>query len=296
MSSAATPTSPAIVCPDDDNSIDSQLIDGQLFQYLVQCDTDITDDNLAQYRYQTFTECAAACGSANYGFSSAVCQGAVFYPGAESGSNCFLKKSANSTVVAGGINAVILLRIEVAVNESSTPSAVYLPSSTASSIDTSSMLSSIFQNSTTSMPIITPAPAKDLPRVTQPMFLEEALIRPPKFILPTSPVTVRGTNPTTPLTLLLGQHLPLKRYLTRLLPRRTATATAGLLAVPTEEILLVDLPDLLLATRLEVAVAVAVLLLARVRVQAAPVATPSLRLSTTTPRPMETSRFATKPS
>ncbi|KAK6003246.1 hypothetical protein QM012_001091 [Aureobasidium pullulans] len=165
MSSAAslpTPTSPAIVCPDDDNSIDSQLIDGQLFQYLVQCDTDITDDDLAQYRYQTFTECAAACGSANYGFNSAVCQGAVFYPDADSGSNCFLKKSANSTVVAGGINAVILLRIEVAVNEPAIPSAVYLPSSAASSVVTSSMLSSIFQNSTTSMPIITPAPAKRL--------------------------------------------------------------------------------------------------------------------------------------
>ncbi|KAG9903975.1 hypothetical protein KCU96_g17963, partial [Aureobasidium melanogenum] len=168
MSSAAaspTPTSPAIVCPNDDNSIDSQLIDGQLFQYLVQCDTDITDDNLAQYRYQTFTECAAACGSANYGFSSAVCLGAVFYPGADSGSNCFLKKSANSTVVAGGINAVILQRIEVAVNESSTPSAVYLSSPTVSNVDTSSMLSSIFQNSTTSMPIITPAPAVGFARL-----------------------------------------------------------------------------------------------------------------------------------
>lgn len=157
-SASPTAISPAIVCPNDDNTLDSQLIDGQLFHYLVQCDTDITDDNLAQYRYSAFTECAAACGAANYGFSSAVCQGAVFYPGATSGSNCFLKKSANSTVVAGGINAVVLQSIEVAVTDPATPSAVYA-STSSSDVDTSSMLSSIFQDSTTSMPIITPAPA-----------------------------------------------------------------------------------------------------------------------------------------
>jgi hypothetical protein len=82
----------------------------------------------------------------------------------------------------------------------------------------------------------------------------------------------------------------------QLLPHRTAAATANLLAVPTEEILLSDLPAPLLAIRLELVVAVVVLLVARVRERAAPAAIPSLRLSITTLRPMETSRFATKPS
>lgn len=73
------------------------------------------------------------------------------------------------------------------------------------------------------------------------MCLEEALTPLPRFILPISLLMVRGTNPTIPLTLLLGQHLRLRRYLTQLLPRRTAAAMANLLAVPAEEILLVDL-------------------------------------------------------
>jgi hypothetical protein len=135
---------------------------------------------------------------------------------------------------------------------------------------------------------------KDLPLVTQPMFLGAVLIHLPKFTLPMFLVTARGMSLTIPPTPSPGQHPRLRKSLTQPLPRRAAAAMANLEVVRLVVIRRVDLPAPL-ETRLELAVeAMVVAQAARAR-DRAPVVTPSLRPSTTTPRPMETSRSVTRP-
>jgi hypothetical protein len=83
-----------------------------------------------------------------------------------------------------------------------------------------------------------------------------------KSTLPMSLPMARGMSPTTPRTLLLGQHLRLRRYRTQPPPRQAAAALARLVVVRAVAILLADLTAPL-ETRLETAVqAMAVVLLA----------------------------------
>ncbi|KAJ9631762.1 hypothetical protein H2203_000162 [Taxawa tesnikishii (nom. ined.)] len=159
---APTPTSPAFTCPDDDGQIVSQMINNERFDFLVQCNTDLTDPDLpAMYSYPSFAQCVAACALTDYGFDNVTCQAAVFYPTTTSEpSGCFLKQSAHSNVSATGVHAAILQRVAVAVSNNASDTATpFAPaSSTAGAVDTASMLSSIMANSTSDMPMITPAP------------------------------------------------------------------------------------------------------------------------------------------
>jgi hypothetical protein len=142
-------------------------------------------------------------------------------------------------------------------------------------------------------------PMKDLLRVTQPMFPGAVLIHLPKSTLPMFLVTARGTSLTTPRIPSPGQHLRPRKSLTQPLPRQAAAAMANPevarpVVIRRVVVRRVDLPALL-ATRLELAVEVMVVTQAARALDRAPVVTPSLRPSTTTLRPMEISRFVTRP-
>lgn len=160
-SSAPQPAAPAFSCPEDNNTTVSQLFGNERFDYQVLCDTDVLDANFwTGIEYSTFSECVAACSSANYQFNDVVCAAAAYYGNAGS---CFLKASANRTVSALGVNTAILQRIAVGISEgeplgTATESSFGGVTSTMDPADMSSTMSSIISNSTTTIPIITPGP------------------------------------------------------------------------------------------------------------------------------------------
>ncbi|EME88053.1 uncharacterized protein MYCFIDRAFT_89544, partial [Pseudocercospora fijiensis CIRAD86] len=98
------PTAPGFQCPEDNNSTVSQLVGPERYDYLVMCDTDISDDDFYNtLSYDSYSQCAAACSVANQRFDLPVCQGFSYYATSNSaGFNCFLKGSAETTVAAVG--------------------------------------------------------------------------------------------------------------------------------------------------------------------------------------------------
>ncbi|KAK5242414.1 hypothetical protein LTR16_008527, partial [Cryomyces antarcticus] len=155
------------VCPGDDNKIVSTLYDQERYDFLVLCNTAIADSvdgttvNLivSGLSYSTFTECVAACVKADNGFSDVVCQG-VSWIERPNGNDCFLKTSAADYTAAPGVDSAVLQRIAIAVDNTTVTGVAFANASAAATatVDTSSSLSAILANSTSSMPIITPAP------------------------------------------------------------------------------------------------------------------------------------------
>ncbi|GAB7363380.1 hypothetical protein MBLNU230_g3658t1 [Neophaeotheca triangularis] len=155
------PTAPGFACPEDHNTTVSQLIGNERFDYKIFCDTDILDANsYTGLSYDTFSECVAACSLANGEFNQVVCAGIAYY---EQAGSCFLKSSANNTVSAPGVNAALLARIAVGISDgeplgTTTSSAFGDITVTMDLPEQSSSMSSILENSTTTIPIITPGP------------------------------------------------------------------------------------------------------------------------------------------
>ncbi|OQO11198.1 hypothetical protein B0A48_05454 [Cryoendolithus antarcticus] len=166
---AATPTAKPFTCPDDNNTTVSQMVDNERFDYDIYCNADLPNspDLFSNLSYDSFSQCVAACSLADAQFDQPVCQGVVYYEvPTEKGANCFLKAeaAANETVLALGMDVAILRRIAVGVTPddpsgTSTESAPFNgETSTVAFSDMSSSMSSMFGNSTTSVPIITPGP------------------------------------------------------------------------------------------------------------------------------------------
>ena len=165
-SAAAVPTAPAFICPDDNNSTVSQMVNNERFDYLVLCDYDLTDPTFyGSLYYSSFGQCVAACSTNDYNFNSPVCQGVSYYntPNVD-GYNCFLRDSANNTVPAVGVDSALLQRIAVGISSSepagtSTESAPFSTETpTANPSDMSSSVSAMMGNSTTSISLVTPGP------------------------------------------------------------------------------------------------------------------------------------------
>ncbi|OQO13387.1 hypothetical protein B0A48_01615 [Cryoendolithus antarcticus] len=166
---AATPTAKPFTCPDDNNNTVSQMVDNERFDYDIYCNADLPNspDLFSNLSYDRFSQCVAACSLADAQFDQPVCQGVVYYEvPTEKGANCFLKAeaAANETVLALGMDVAILRRIAVGVapDDPSGTSIESVPfngeTSTVAPTDMSSSMSSMFGNSTTSVPIITPGP------------------------------------------------------------------------------------------------------------------------------------------
>ncbi|PPJ59988.1 hypothetical protein CBER1_02696 [Cercospora berteroae] len=161
---APAPTTPGFQCPEDDNSVVSQLIGYEKFDYLVKCDTDITDPDFYNVlSFNSYSECAAACSTANQRFDVPVCKGFSFYDArSNQGYNCFLKGAANTTVPAIGVDSGILQRVLVGITPdtpagTNTESAPF--SSETATLDpeeASSSMSEIFSDSSTSISVVTP--------------------------------------------------------------------------------------------------------------------------------------------
>ncbi|KAF2207918.1 hypothetical protein CERZMDRAFT_101940 [Cercospora zeae-maydis SCOH1-5] len=161
---APAPTTPGFQCPEDNNSIVSQLIGNEKFDYLVKCDTDITDPDFYNVlSFNTYSECAAACSTANQRFDVPLCKGFSFYNArSNQGYNCFLKGAANTSVPAIGVDSGILQRILVGITPdtpagTNTQSAPYTAeTNTLDPEDASSSMSEIFSDSSTSISVVTP--------------------------------------------------------------------------------------------------------------------------------------------
>ncbi|KAK6415370.1 hypothetical protein LTR95_017591 [Oleoguttula sp. CCFEE 5521] len=145
------------------------MVDNERFDYDIYCNADLPNspDLFSNLSYDSFSQCVAACSLADAQFDQPVCQGVVYYEvPTEKGANCFLKAeaAANETVLALGMDVAILRRIAVGVTPddpsgTSTESAPFNgETSTVAPTDMSSSMSSMFGNSTTSVPIITPGP------------------------------------------------------------------------------------------------------------------------------------------
>lgn len=162
---SATQQAVAFTCPDDNNMTVSQMVGNQRYDYLVLCDTDLTDLDFYTTMASSFASCVAVCSVADNGFNDPVCEGVAYY-GSDSvdGDNCFLKTSANSTVSVVGIYVAILQRIAVGISNTtasgtSTESAPFGSPTATMSIDTSSVMNSMFPpNATMPMSMVTSAP------------------------------------------------------------------------------------------------------------------------------------------
>ncbi|KXT07351.1 hypothetical protein AC578_421 [Pseudocercospora eumusae] len=164
------PTAPGFQCPEDNNSTVSQLVGPERYDYLVLCDTDISDNDFYdRLHYDTYSQCAAACSVANQRFDLPVCQGFSYYATSNSaGNNCFLKGSAETTVAAVGVDSGILLNIAVGVNSSSpsgtaTESGPFPEQTTVDPVAASSSLEQILTGSSTSISVVTPTGKPQLP-------------------------------------------------------------------------------------------------------------------------------------
>ena len=164
-SSAPTATAPAFICPDDNNTVVSQMIGSSRYDYLVLCDIILNDSNFygGGLTYSTFGECVAACSVADTQFNAPVCQGASYFStGQFSSGNCALKSSSNYTFSETGADSALLQSIQVGITPNSTggtttESAPFSDMPMTQSPDQlSSSMSSVLSNSSNSMPIVTP--------------------------------------------------------------------------------------------------------------------------------------------
>ncbi|QIX01926.1 hypothetical protein AMS68_007443 [Peltaster fructicola] len=174
----ASPTGLSFSCPGANGTTVSQLVDNERFDYLIMCDYDYPKEDTfyAELAYNSFAECAAACSMADAYFDNSFCQVAVYYPNANAdGFNCLLKPATQTGVSTPGVNAAVLQLIALGVG-SAAPSGTgttlpggFAPQSSSIPVSVaSSSVSSLMGNgSSTSLPIITPAPVVPVGRAAQ---------------------------------------------------------------------------------------------------------------------------------